>query len=97
MTAIEERVDEEKIALTQQWRDAMMRQVHNVIVSTLEASEMMLKEADPDSDLEEARIELMAAALNAVAAMGGCTKKEFIEMAKEAAEEHLNGDDKDDA
>jgi hypothetical protein len=39
MTAIEERADEEKIALTQQWRDAMMRPVHNVIVSTLEASE----------------------------------------------------------
>jgi hypothetical protein len=42
----EERIDEEEIALTQQWRDAMKRQVHNVIVGTLEASETMLEEVD---------------------------------------------------
>jgi len=48
----------------------MKRQVHNVIVGTLEASETMLEEVDPDSDPEELRIELMAAGLNAVAAMG---------------------------
>jgi hypothetical protein len=35
----EERIDEEEIAFAQQWRDAMKRQVHNVIVGTLEASE----------------------------------------------------------
>jgi hypothetical protein len=29
--------------------------------------------------------------------MGGCTKEKFMEMAQEAAEEYLNGDDKDDA
>ncbi len=29
--------------------------------------------------------------------MGGGTKERFMEMAKEAAEEHLNGDDEDDA
>jgi len=97
MIAIEERADDEKIALTQQWHDAMKRQVHNIIVSTLEASETMLEEADPDADLEELRVELMAAALNAVAAMGGGTKEKFMEMAKEAAEEYLNGDDEDDA
>ena len=74
MTAIEERAAEEKIALAQQWHDAMRRQVHNIIVSTLEASETMLEEVDPDSDPEELRIELMAAGLNAVAAMGGSTK-----------------------
>jgi hypothetical protein len=93
----EERIDEEEIALTQQWRDAMKRQVHNVIVGTLEASETMLEEVDPDADPEELRIELMAAALNAVAAMGGGTKEKFMEMAKDAAEEYLNGDDEDDA
>jgi len=93
----EERIDEEEIALTQQWRDAMKRQVHNIIVSTLEASETMLEEVDPDSDPEELRIELMAAGLNAVAAMGGGTKEKFMEMAKEAAEEYLNGDDEDNA
>ncbi len=38
----EERIDEEAIALAQQYRDAMKRQVHNIIVSTLEASETML-------------------------------------------------------
>jgi hypothetical protein len=65
--------------------------------STLEASGTMLKEADPDSDQEELRIELMAAALNAVATMGAGTKAEFMEIAKEAAEEHLNRDDEDDA
>src|SRR5215471_12769503 len=70
----EERIDEEEIAVAQQWRDAMKRQVHNVIVGTLEASETMLEEVDPDSDPEELRIELMAAGLNAVAAMGGSTK-----------------------
>jgi hypothetical protein len=73
----EERIDEEEIAVAQQWRDAMKRQVHNVIVGTLEASETMLEEVDPDSDPEELRIELMAAALNAVAAMGGGTKENW--------------------
>jgi hypothetical protein len=34
----------------------------------------------------------MAAAINAIAAMGGGTKEKFMEMAKEAAEEYLNGD-----
>lgn len=92
----EEKIDEEEIALAQQWRDAMKRQVHNIIVSTLEASETMLEEVDPDSDPEELRIELMAAGLNAVAAMGGGTKEKFMEMAKEAAEEYLDGDDEDD-
>jgi hypothetical protein len=92
----EEGIDEEEIALTQQWRDAMKRQVHNIIVSTLEASETMLEEVDPDSDLEELRIELIAAALSAVAAMSGCTKEKFMEMAKDAAE-YLDGDEEDDA
>jgi hypothetical protein len=40
---------------------------------------------------------MMAAGLNAIAAMGGGTKEKFIEMAKEAAEEYLNGDDEDNA
>jgi hypothetical protein len=93
----EEKIDEEEIAFTQQWRDAMMRQVHNIIVSTLEASEAMLEEVEPDSDPEELRVELMAAGLNAISAMGGGTKEKFMEMAKEAAEEYLNGDDEDDA
>jgi hypothetical protein len=93
MTA--ETIDEEEIALTQQWRDAMKRQVHNVIVGTLEASETMLEEVDPDADPDELRIELMATALNAVAAMGGGTKEKFMEMAKEATEEYLNGDDEE--
>jgi hypothetical protein len=75
----------------------MQRQVHNVIVSTLEASETMLEEVEPDSDPVELRIELMAVALNAVAAMGGGTKDKFMEMAKEAAEEYPDGDDEDDA
>jgi hypothetical protein len=57
----------------------------------------MLEEVDPDSDPEELRIELMATAINAVAAMGGGTKEKLMEMAKEAAEEYLNGDDEDDA
>ena len=92
----EEKIDEEEIALAQQWRDAMKRQVHNIIVSTLEASETMLEEVDPDSDPEELRVELMAAAINAVTAMGGGTKEKFMEMAKEAAEEYLDGDDEDD-
>jgi hypothetical protein len=64
---VEERINEEEIAFAQQWRDAMKRQVHNIIVSTLEASETMLEEVDADSDPEELRIELMAAGLNAVA------------------------------
>jgi len=34
--------------------------VYSVIVSTLEASETMLEELDPDSDPDELRIELMA-------------------------------------
>jgi len=93
----EERIDEEEIALAQQWRDAMKRQVHNIIVSTLEASESMLEETDQDSDPEELRIELMAVALSAIAAMGGGTKEKFMEMAKEAAEEYFDGDEEDDA
>jgi len=93
----EERIDEEEIAFAQQWRDAMKRQVHNIIVGTLEASEAMLEEIDPDSDPEELRIELMAAALNAVAAMGGGTKENFVEMAKKAAQEYFDGADEDDA
>jgi hypothetical protein len=93
----EERIDEEEIALTQQYRDAMKRQVHNIIVSTLEASEAMVEEIDPDSDPEELRIELMAAALNAVAAMGGGTKENFVEMAKKAAQEYFDGADEEDA
>jgi hypothetical protein len=76
---------------TQQWCDAMKTQVHNIIVSTLEASETMLEEVDPDSDSDELRIELMAVALNAVAAMGGGTKEHFMEMAKNAAKEYLDG------
>jgi hypothetical protein len=52
MTAIEERAEEEKIALMEQWRDSMGRQVHNIIVSTLEVAETMLEEADPASDPE---------------------------------------------
>lgn len=94
MVTIEERADE-KIAIKQQWHDAMSRQVHNVIVGTLEASETMLEEVDSSSEPEELRIELMAAALNAVAAMGGGTKEKFIQTAKEAAEEHLNRDNED--
>ncbi len=46
-----------------------------------------------DSDPEELRIELMVAALNAVAAINGCTKEKFMEMAKDAAEEYLDEDD----
>ncbi len=42
----EEKIDEEEITLAQQWRDAMKRQVHNIIISTLEASETMLEEVD---------------------------------------------------
>ena len=89
----EERIDEEEIAVAQQWRDAMKRQVHNVIVGTLEASETMLNEVDPDSDPEDLRIELMAVALSAVAAMGGGTKENFMEMAKNAAQEYFDEDD----
>jgi hypothetical protein len=93
----EEGIDEEEVVLAQQWRDATKRQVHNVIVSMLEANEATLEEVDPDSDPEELRIELMAVALNAVAAMGGGTKEKFMEMAKDAAEEYLDGDDEEDA
>ena len=89
----EERIDEEEIALAQQWRDAMKRQVHNIIVSTLEASETMLNEIDPDADPDELRVELMAVGLNAVAAMGGGTKENFMEMAKNATQEYFDGDD----
>ena len=89
----EERIDEEEVAIAQQWRDAMKMQVHNIIVNTLEASETMLNEVDPDSDPEDLRIELMAVALNAVAAMGGGTKENFMEMAKNAAQEYFDEDD----
>ena len=91
----EERTDEEEVAVTQEWREAMKMQVHNIIVSTLEASENMLEALDPGSDDEELRIELMAVALNAVAAMGGGTKESFIEMAKKAAQEYFDEDDDD--
>jgi hypothetical protein len=74
----------------------MKRQVHNIIVNVLEAAETtMLEEADPESDSEESCIELMEAAINAATAMGGGIKEKFMEMAKEAAEEYLNGDDED--
>jgi hypothetical protein len=96
MVDIEERTDEEEIAIRQQWRDAMKRQVHNIIVSTLEASETMLDEVDPDSDPDELRIELMAAGLNAIAAMGGGTKENFMEMAKKAAQENFISDQDDE-
>ena len=82
----EEVINEEEIAVAQPWRDAMNRQVHNIIVSTLEASETMLEELDPDSDPEELHIELIAVALSAVAAMGGVSKENFMEMAKSAAQ-----------
>jgi hypothetical protein len=91
----EEVINEEEIAVAQPWRDAMNRQVHNIIVSTLEASETMLEELDADSDPEELHIELMAVALNAVAAMGGVSKENFMEIAKSAAQEYL--DEEDDA
>ena len=92
----EEGIDEEENGFAQQWRDAMKRQVHNIIVSTLEASETMLEELDPESDPEELRIELTAVALNAVAAMGGGTVEKFLEMAKNAAQEYLDGEDGDE-
>jgi len=94
MADIEERTDEEEISVTQQWRDAMKRQVHNIIVSTLEASETMLDEVDPDSDPDELRIELMAVGLNAVASMGGGTRENFMEMAKNAAQEYFDEDER---
>ena len=75
----------------------MKRQVHNIIVSTLEASETMLEELDPDSDPEELHIELIAVALNAVAAMGGVSKENFMEVAKSAALEYLDEEEADDA
>jgi hypothetical protein len=90
-------INEEEITVAQPWRGAMKRQVHNIIVSTLEASETMLEELDPDSDPEEQYIELMAIALNAVAAMGGVSKENFMEMAKSAAQERLDGEEADDA
>ena len=93
----EEGIDEEEIAIAQQWRDAMKRQVHNIVVGTLEASEAAIEEVDPDADPDELRTELMAVALKAVAAMGGVTKEDFIEMAKKAAQEYLDEDDEDDA
>jgi len=71
----EERTDTEEVAVTREWREAMKMQVHNIIVSTLEASENMLEGLDPDFDDEKLRIELMAVALSAVAAMGGGTKE----------------------
>jgi hypothetical protein len=93
----EEVINEEEITVAQPWRGAMKRQVHNIIVSTLEASEAMLEELDPDSDPEELYIELMAVALNAVAAMGGVSKENFMEIAKSAAQEYLNGEEEDNA
>jgi len=93
----EEGIDEEEVAIAQQWRDAMKMQVHNIIVSTLEASETMLNEIDPDADPDELRVELMAVGLNAVAAMGGGTKENFMEMAKNAAQEYLDQYEEEDA
>jgi len=93
----EEGIDEEEVAIAQQWRDAMKMQVHNIIVSTLEASETMLNEIDPDGDPDELRVELMAVGLNAVAAMGGGTKETFMEMAKNAAQEYLDQSEDEDA
>jgi hypothetical protein len=93
----EEVINEEEITVAQPWRDAMKRQVHNIIVSALEASETMLEELDPDSDPEELHIELLAVALNAVAAMGGVSKENFMEIAKSATEEYLDEEEEDDA
>ena len=93
----EEVINEQEITVAQPWRGALKRQVHNIIVSTLEASEAMLEELDPDSDPEELYIELMAVALNAVAAMGGVSKENFMEIAKSAAQEYLDGEEEDDA
>jgi hypothetical protein len=93
----EEVINEEEITFAQPWRGAMKRQVHNIIVSTLEASETMLEELDPDSDPEELHIELLAVALNAVAAMGGVSKENFMGMAKSAAQEYLDEEEVDDA
>ena len=93
----EEVVNEEEITVAQPWRGAMKRQVHNIIVSMLEASETMLEELDPDSDPEELHIELIAVALNAVAAMGGVSKENFMEIAKSAAQEYLDGEEDDNA
>jgi hypothetical protein len=95
MTA--ETINEEEITAAPPWRDAMKRQVQNIIVSTLEASETMLEELDPDSDPVELRIELAAVALNAVAAMGDVPKENFMEMAKCAAQEYLDEEEEDDA
>jgi hypothetical protein len=89
----EGRIDEEEMALTQQWRDAMKRQVYSSIVNTLDASKTMLEEIDPDSDSNTLRIELMAVGRDADAAMGAGTKGNFIEMAKNAAQEYFDGDD----
>jgi hypothetical protein len=91
----EEVINEEEITVAPQWRDAMKRQVHNIIVSTLEASETMLEELHPDSEPEELHIELMEVALNAVAAMGGVSKDKFMEVAKSAALEYLDEEEED--
>jgi hypothetical protein len=93
---VEEGIDEEEIAVAQLWRDAMKREMHSIIVSTLEASETMLEDVDPNADSDELRIELMSVAFNAVAAMGGVAKENFIEMAKKAAEEYLDEEGEDD-
>src|SRR6266852_8112587 len=50
-------------------------------------------DADFPSDV---RIELMAAGLNAVGAMGGGTKENFMEMAKKAAQENVVSDEDDE-
>jgi hypothetical protein len=92
----EQVINDEEVTVAQPWRDAMKRQVHNIIVSMLEASETMLEELDPDSDPDELHIELMAVALNAVAAMGSVSKENFLEMAKSAAQEYLDGEEEDD-
>ena len=94
MTA--ETINEEEIIAAPPWRDAMKRQVQNIIVSTLEASETMLEELDPDIDPEDLHIELMAVALNAVAATGGVSKENFMEMAKSAAQA-FDEEEEDDA
>jgi hypothetical protein len=93
----EEIINEEEITVAPQWRDAMKRQVHNIMSARLEAIETMLEELNADSDPEELYIELMAVALNAVAAMGGVSKENFMEIAKSAAQEYLDGEEEDDA
>ena len=48
-------------------------------------------------DREELHIELIAVALSAVAAMGGVSKENFMEVAKSAALEYLDEEEEDHA